>query len=378
MRTVTTPRNSGGAPSVPSPRRRRRWLVLAVLLAALAVLVIFSTTVGALTGSRIIPWTTVLWIVGYHLTGGLLPSAPCPPSLSGMSCTIQTEIVWGARFPPLLLAVLVGAALGISGGALQGVFRNPLVDPYLLGLSTGAAVGAAILFTFNLAPAQQATVLPLLAFGGGLIPGTVVYLAAGGRARSVETLLLTGVALNFLFSALLDALLLYNPSSGVQVNFWLLGGLSDATWDRDAIVFGVLLVAGTLIALHGRSLNVLQLGRDVAESVGVDARRTTRRVILLSTVLTAVAVAFSGVIGFVGLVSPHVVRRLVGPDYRLVLPISGLFGAGFLVLAWDLAQSVVPSVVIPVGIPTAFAGAPFFLYLLYRRHGLTGATRSGR
>ncbi len=372
---VTSPPRDALAP-IPTLRRPRRWLVLAALLVGLALLVVLSTIIGPLTGTQIIPWSTVLWIVGYHLTAGLLPSAPCPPSIHGLECTVQTEIVWGARFPPLLLAVLVGAALGISGGALQGVFRNPLVDPYLLGLSTGAAVGASILFTFNLAPAQQATFLPVLAFLGALVPGTVVYLAAGGRARSIETLLLTGVALNFLFAALLDALLLYNPSSGVQVNFWLLGGLSDATWTRDGIVFGVLLIAGTAIALHGRSLNVLQLGRDVAESVGVDARRTTRRIIVLSTVLTAVAVAFSGVIGFVGLVSPHVVRRMVGPDYRLVLPISGLFGATFLVLAWDLAQSVVPSVVIPVGIPTAFAGAPFFLYLLYRRGGLRGGGRS--
>ncbi len=271
--------------------------------------------------------------------------------------------------------MFVGIALGISGGALQGVFRNPLVDPYLLGLSTGAAAGAAILFAFNLAPAQQATFLPVLAFVGGMLPGTVVYFAASGRGRSVQTLLLTGVALNFLFAALLDALLIYNPTSGQQVNFWLLGSLGDASWTRDGIVLGVLLIAGTLIALHARSLNVLQLGRDIAQSVGVDAGRTTRRVIILSTMLTAVAVAFSGVIGFVGLVSPHVVRRLVGPDYRVVLPISGLVGATFLVLAWDLAQSVIPSVVIPVGIPTAFAGAPFFLYLLYRPGGLTGGGR---
>jgi iron complex transport system permease protein len=360
------------AESAAQPRRSRRWLVVSALAAGLGALVIGSTVIGPLRGAEVIPGSTVFWIVGYHLTGGLFPSVPCPPSLGATACTIQTEIVWGARFPPLLLAVLVGVALGISGSALQGVFRNPLVDPYLLGLSTGAAAGAAVLFAFNLAPAQQATLLPVLAFAGGMVPGSVVYFAARGRSRSVETLLLTGVALNFLFAALLDVLLLYNPSSSQQVNFWLLGGLGDASWNRDAIVFGVLLVGGTLIALHGRSLNVLQLGQDVAQSVGVDAARTTRRLILLSTVLTAVAVAFSGVIGFVGLVSPHVIRRVVGSDYRLVVPLSGLFGATFLVLAWDLAQSVVPSVVIPVGIPTAFAGAPFFLYLLYRRGGLTG------
>jgi iron complex transport system permease protein len=151
------------------------------------------------------------------------------------------------------------------------------------------------------------------------------------------------------------------------LSFWLLGNLQAETWVRAGILGGTVVAGGTLIALSGRELNILQLGSEVAESVGVDAARHTRRLILFSTVVTAVAVAFTGVIGFVGLVSPHVVRRLIGPDYRRVLPVSALFGALFLLTAWDLAQEILPPVAVPVGIPTAFVGAPFFLYLLYRR-----------
>ncbi|HLY77247.1 MAG TPA: iron ABC transporter permease, partial [Thermoplasmata archaeon] len=290
---------------------------------------------------------------------------------STRQCGIWVEIVWEARMPAVLLALATGAALGLSGGSLQGVFRNPLADPYLLGLSSGAAMGAALIFVFQIDLASAYLALPVFAFLGGLIPGAVVYLAAG-RARAVETLVLTGVALASLFSALLATFLLVNPLGEVQVSFWLLGGMTGATWGRAGIVLGAVLIAGGVVAFRGRQLNILQLGPEVAQSLGVDGRRVARQLVLTTTLLTATAVAFTGVIGFVGLVSPHIVRRLVGPDYRAVLPLSAAMGAVFLAAAWDLAQVVVPSVVLPVGIPTAFVGAPFFVYLLYRRRSPSG------
>ncbi len=256
---------------------------------------------------------------------------------------------------------------GDLGAGLQGVFRNPLADPYLLGLSAGAALGASSVYTFDLAPAGRAFILPIFAFFGGLVPGTVIYFAARSGRNSPQTLLLTGVALNAIAAAVLATFLLYNPVSNLSVNFWLLGGLEYGTWSNDGLVIPVVLVAGLLLVLRAQEVNLLQLGPDVAQSLGSDPRRLTRQVVLVTTVVTAAAVAFAGIIGFVGLVAPHVVRRLVGVDYRRVIPLSALVGAGFLVIAWDIAQVVIRSVVIPVGIPTAFFGAIFFLYLLYRR-----------
>jgi iron complex transport system permease protein len=334
------------------------------LVAALVLLILLSPLIGPVP----IPASVVFAIMARELTGGLVPGPACgAATISAHQCFIWTEIVWLARVPPLILAVGTGAALGISGAALQGIFRNPLADPYLLGLSSGGAMGAALILFFGIGLATAYLTLPLFAFLGGLAPGLVVYLAASRRGRPMESLVLTGVALASFFSAILATLLVVNPSGGLQVTFWLLGSMSGGTWPRDGIVLGGVLALGGGIGLSGRELNLLQLGPDVAQSLGVDARRTAQRLVLLTTLMTAIAVAFAGVIGFVGLVSPHVVRRLLGPDYRLVLPFSALVGAVFLVVAWDLAQVVVPSIVLPVGIPTSFVGAPFFIYLLYRR-----------
>ena len=337
------------------------------VVAILVVLLVAATLLSALIGSVGIPVLAVFAIVLRELSGGTVGAACASLATTPRECTIWTEIVWGGRMPAILVAAFAGSALALSGGSLQGTFRNPLCDPYLLGISSGAALGASVVLTFDLATADQATLLPVFAFAGALVPGLVVYAAARRTRRAPETLVLTGVALSAFFSALLATFLFYNPSAGLQLSFWLLGNLQAETWTRAGVLAGTVLVGGTLMALSGRELSILQLGTEVAESVGVDAGRHTRRLILLSTVVTAVAVAFTGVIGFVGLVSPHVVRRLVGPDYRRVLAVSGLFGALFLVVAWDLAQEIIPPVTVPVGIPTAFVGAPFFLYLLYRK-----------
>ena len=365
------PELPGDVPSAPETmtrRRRARWIALLLLGISGVALVLFSPLIGPVP----IPVAVVETILAHQTLGPLLTGSACGGySVSERQCGIWVEIVWQARMPAIMLALAAGAALGLSGGSLQGVFRNPLADPYLLGLSSGAAMGAAVLFVFHVDLASAYLALPAFAFLGGLVPGVIVYLAAG-RARAVETLVLTGVALAALFSAFLATFLLVNPLGELQVSFWLLGGMTGATWPRTGIVVGAVLIAGGVVALRGRPLNVLQLGTDVAQSLGVDGRRVARELVMATTLLTATAVAFTGVIGFVGLVSPHIVRRLVGPDYRVVLPFSAAVGSVFLAAAWDLAQVVVPSVVLPVGIPTAFAGAPFFVYLLYRRRSQTG------
>jgi iron complex transport system permease protein len=301
-------------------------------------------------------------------SGGGMLFNPCPGA--GTSCATDILIIWQERVPVVLLAVFVGAALGFSGAALQGIFRNPLADPYLLGISTGGTLGASFIYVFAIGEADANIALPLFAFVGSLGTGLLILAAARGRHGSVETLLLTGVALNALLSSVLTIILLYNPVASLQVTFWLLGSL-NATWTRDGIAFGGVLATGALIAIYGRELNLLQLGNDVAQSAGVDARRVRNRLLLLTSIATAVAVAFTGIIGFVGLVSPHVVRRVAGSDYRIVLPGAAIVGAAFLLGARDLSLIVFPENVLPIGIFTSGAGAPFFLYLLYRRRRLT-------
>jgi iron complex transport system permease protein len=364
-------RTSANAPP-PSGSLRRTLAALTALVGGVVALVVGSVAIGPAP----VPAAAALAIFGHQATAGLLAPNPCPGA-SALVCHRWTEVVWQARVPDLILAVAAGAALGMSGAGLQGIFRNPLADPYLLGLSAGAALGASSVYTFALDPAGRAFLLPACAFAGGLVPGTVIYLAARGGRTSPQTLLLTGVALNAFFSAILATFLLYNPVANISVNFWLLGGFEFATWSNDGLVVPVVLVVGLLLLLRARELNLLQLGPDVAQSLGSDPHRATRQVVLLTTIVTSAVVAFAGIIGFVGLVAPHIVRRLVGVDYRRVLALSAVAGAGFLVVAWDVAQVVVRDVVIPVGIPTAFFGALFFLYLLYRRSARPFAGASG-
>jgi iron complex transport system permease protein len=338
--------------------------VVGLLTAVLALGAFLSPILGTVA----IPADTVLRILLHQLSSGALFSNPCVgASLPAGGCSGLIEIVWDARLSEVVLAVVVGAALGISGGTLQGVFRNPLADPFLLGISSGGTLGAAVVVVFHIDVGEQNVVLPLFAFVGAIATASVILAAARSRFGSVETLLLTGVALSSFLSAVLALLLLYSPSGSLQVDFWLLGNLGSLDWAQDGIAFGVVLVAATLLTTYGRELNLLQLGPEVAQSLGVDARRVRLRLLLLASVTTAAAVAFTGIIGFVGLVSPHVVRRIGGNDYRLVLPGAAVVGAGFILAARDLSLVAFPGTLLPIGIFTSFAGAPFFAYLLFRR-----------
>ena len=355
-------------PSVPAPIRAegpyRRWLPALGLASVAVVLVVLSPLLGTVE----VPPQVVFQVILHQVSGGaLFPQMCAGTSVSPRLCGAYVVIVWQIYLPEILLALIVGAALGVSGGALQGVFRNPLADPFLLGISSGGTIGAAVIYVYRFQEAQADLFLPLFAFLGSVATGLLILGVARGRFSSVETLLLTGVALANLLSAALSLILLYNPTGSEQVTFWLLGGLGLATWQVDGIACGGVLVLATVLALHGRELNLIQLGHDIAQSAGVDARRVRLRVILLASLTTAIAVAFTGIIGFVGLVSPHIVRRLWGTDYRVVLPGAAAVGALFLLAARDANYLLFPGSLLPIGIFTAFAGVPFFLYLLYRQ-----------
>jgi iron complex transport system permease protein len=345
-------------------RPLRRGGTAALLALIVGAVLLFSPLVGNVA----IPPETVLRILAIHLTGGAIGAPACGGlRVSPALCSAYDVIVWQARLPEVLLALFVGAALGLSGAALQGIFRNPLADPFLLGISSGGTLGTAVVVVYQVDLAQQNLIIPIAAFAGATATGLVVLAAARSRFGSIETLLLTGVALSSFLSSVLSLVLIANPTGSLQVQFWLLGSIGSATWAIDGIVLGVLLVAGTLLVLFGRELNLLQLGSEVAQSLGVDASRVRFRVLLLTSMVTAIAVAFTGIIGFVGLVSPHVVRRIAGTDYRIVLPGAALVGGSFLLAARDLSLLVFPASALPIGIFTSFAGAPFFAYLLYRR-----------
>ncbi len=356
----------------------RRVLALVAGLAAITFASVVLLLGGGLLVAPVeIPLRATVQILLNELSRGWLFPDPCAgtgidPSL----CSSRVLIVWQLTVPAVLLALVAGAGLGVSGASLQGVFRNPLADPFLLGIATGGTLGAAVVQVFNVLPAQQDLALPLFAFAGGSLTGMAVLLATRGRSTSTETLLLGGVALSYLLSGVLSVVLLYDPYRTNQVTDWLLGSLGRASWPFDGIAFGLVLVLGLPLTAYGRELNLMQLGPEVAQSGGVDVPRVRTVVILLSSLVTSGVVAFTGVIGFVGLVSPHIVRRWIGTDYRVVVPVSGLVGALFLVTANDAANLAFPRMVFPVGIFTAFAGAPFFLLLLYRsrRSGSLGGS----
>jgi len=277
----------------------------------------------------------------------------------------HAAIVRTIRLPRILLAALVGTALAAAGTVMQGFFRNPMADPSIVGVSSGAAVGAvaAIVLPFAL---PFGLGLQAAAFLGGLAAGFAVYLIATRDGRTpTATLLLVGVAVQTLLSAVVSTMILFSGKSMRRVVFWLMGHLKNAGWDEVAVAAVVVppLVVGLLA--YARDLNVLLLGEVDAGALGVEVERSKRALLAISSVLTGAAVAVTGVIGFVGLIVPHGVRLLVGPDHRVLLPTSALAGGSFLVAADTVARS--GTVELPVGVVTAAAGAPFFLYLLRTR-----------
>ncbi|MUV89956.1 vitamin B12 ABC transporter permease BtuC [Halapricum sp. CBA1109] len=279
--------------------------------------------------------------------------------VSPVTETIVTEI----RLPRILLGAVVGFALGAAGTVMQGFFRNPMADPSIIGVSSGAAVGAVATIALPLALPFG---LQTAAFVGALAAAFGVYLIAteGGRTP-VATLLLAGVAVQTFLGAVISYLLLHAGRSVEEALFWLMGNLADSRWAEVEVTAVVTLVVFLGIYAYAHDMNVLLLGESDAQTVGIRVERTKRVLLALSSVVTAGAVAVAGVIGFVGLIVPHILRLLVGPDHRVLLPTSALGGAVFLVATDTVARAGAAE--LPVGIVTAALGAPFFLFLLRRR-----------
>lgn len=333
------------------------WVVMALGLLGLVASMSIAVSVGAIG----IPMQTV-WGV---LVNKLLPGVVTPDWSAG-----REAIVWDIRFPRAILACCVGAGLAIVGASLQSVTRNPLADPHLLGISAGGAFGA-ILALLHTGMFLGLLTVPLMAFLGAL-GATMLVLAVSqfAVATSADRLILAGVAVSFIVMSLANVLIfLGDPRATHTVVFWMLGGLGLAQWSQLIYPLAVLALCGVYLWLNASSLNAMTIGDETASTLGIPVARFRLTVFVVGALITGVMVAFSGIIGFVGLMVPHIVRLLVGGDYRRVLPVAAIFGAIFLLWADILARTVMAPDDIPIGIVTGLIGGIFFVWLLRRRIG---------
>jgi iron complex transport system permease protein len=284
--------------------------------------------------------------------------------------TSSTEtIVMDIRLPRVILAGLVGAALATAGATYQGLFRNPLADPYLIGVSQGASLGAVVGFLLPVSwNIMGVGVIPLFAFIGAIVSAAIVYgLARVGSTSPVTTIILAGVALGAFLGSVVSYLIISSGEKMHSIVFWIMGSFSLSQWSDIKFVLPYVAVGIGVIFLYARPLNVMQLGEEQAQQLGINVERMKLVLLTAATLITAAAVSFVGTIGFVGIIIPHTVRLLWGADHRFLLPLSVLAGAIFLILADIVARTVQAPTEIPIGVITALCGAPFFLYLLRRK-----------
>ncbi|NMB40681.1 MAG: iron chelate uptake ABC transporter family permease subunit [Firmicutes bacterium] len=279
------------------------------------------------------------------------------------------DIVFNIRLPRVILAAVVGASLSVAGTTFQGIFRNPLADPYIIGVSSGAALGATLAIVSGLSMGWAGFgAVSIMAFAGGVLTIMLVYqLSRQGNFVPVMTLLLAGIATNAFLSAFVSLLIYFAGERLHQVVFWMMGGLGGARWSYVHIMLPYFFLGFGVIYYFARELNALLLGEDTAQYLGIDAEKFKKVFLVAASLLVSAAVSTSGIIGFIGLVVPHIIRLVAGPDHRFLLPASALTGAVLLLGADTLARTIIAPAELPVGIITALLGAPFFLYLLRRR-----------
>jgi iron complex transport system permease protein len=331
------------------PRRLRAARAYGVAAAFLVAATLVSALVGA---ADLNPLATVAALADK------IPFVHLPSSLGSLDRAVLFEI----RLPRIVLGAMVGGLLAVAGAGYQGVFRNPLVDSGMLGASAGAGLGATLAIVYL--PSQGPAAIPVAAFVGSLAGVAIAYLAGAVGGSGTATLLLAGVAVGLFLAGVQTFILQRSTQDLQQVYYWLLGSLSGATWQQAAEILPYAAVSVAIVLLHGRHLDVLSVGDEEARTLGLHPGRVRLIVIAACSLAAASAVAVSGLIGFVGIVVPHVVRRLAGTSYRVVLPLSLLVGAGFLELADTLARTIVSPAELPIGVVTALVGSPVFVWIL--------------
>lgn len=338
-------------------KKTRIWNRFLIWFGILILAGIFSACLGAAD----IPPSAVLKIIAAKLLNSNVPG--------DWSDSWET-IILQIRLPRIALAAIVGSALSMSGATYQGLFRNPLADPYLIGVAAGAGLGATVVIVTEIPQyILGVNVLPIAAFIGASLAVTVAYVVVHKSDElSLSSLVLAGVAVAS-FAGSITALLMIRSDSEMRVVVsWLMGGLIGSQWHHSIIVLVYLIPSFFTIICFTRTINILQLGEEHARQVGVNVGIVKLILIAAASLATAAAVSFSGLIGFVGLIAPHAVRLIWGADYRIMIPMAAMFGGVFLILADLVARMIVTPAELPIGVVTAFCGAPFFLYLLrYRK-----------
>lgn len=341
----------------------------AAVLAGMLALIGIAAVAGLMIGSVTIPAGTALSILVHWISGGLLLEPDWRQA--------HEIIIVQTRIPRVILAAVVGASLGVAGMVIQAIVRNPLAGPSILGVSSGAATGAVIVMRFGLLVAGAFT-LHIAAFVGGLIALSIVFwIARTGGHMTPTRLVLAGIAVSAVLSALTSLLVLTSPDPqlAARVLFWTLGGFGSAQWSILPIPVVALAVGLAIMLVQARRLNLLMAGDESAVALGLDVESFRRTMFVLTAGLTGITVAVSGVIGFVGLIMPHIVRLMVGADHRKALPAVALLGASFTITADLVARSIIAPLELPVGIVTALVGGPFFIWLLRRDARSLGVNR---
>jgi iron complex transport system permease protein len=348
----------------PRARRRRDRIPLPLVLATCGVLLLATMTAGVAIGSVPLSPDAVWHVVASELSGHT------DDSVAGI-------IVWQIRLPRVLLAAVVGAALTTAGTVVQVLVRNALADPFLLGVSSGASVGATAVLLLGAFASLGVWAITVGSVLGALVAMAAVFLVAQKGLQLAPTqLILCGVVMAAMFESVTSYLIFRgNPQATQSVLFWLMGSFGLASWNQLPIPLAALIAVMVYLLAQARTLNALAMGAEPAASLGVDVARLRRNLFFATSLLAGVSVAVSGVIGFVGLVVPHIVRLCVGSDHRRVLPTGVLFGAAFMVLGDLLARTIVSPQEMPIGVITAFIGAPTLLFLIRRRPYLYGATQ---
>jgi iron complex transport system permease protein len=360
MTTLGEPRVMAEPQTAETKRRGRRGVRAALLLGVFAMILVVSIVAATFVGTANISPLDVLGIILRRLgLDALAPTPPAPPLIDAL--------IWESRLPRVLLAATVGLGLSVSGAVLQSITRNPLAEPYLLGVSSGASTGAVLAIVLSLG--TGAYVLSAGAFIGALLAFAIVLtLIGGGRVSNPARVVLTGVLVSQFFSAITSFVLMISGDADLTRGFtyWLLGSLGGARWEPLLVAATVTLLGAVGCLFFAPALDAFTFGWDTAASLGINTTRTRVLLMILTALMTAAAVAASGAIGFIGLLVPHVVRLLAGGTHRVLLPLSGLGGAVFLIWVDLFARSAFTPHEVPVGVITALIGAPVFALVLSR------------